>query len=433
MLESILSSSYASSLEKDDKKILESFLIHYAEISQPGYISAISLINDLVNGKSFREYNFVDYKKVVNTFTGRDNAQDKYRKSFFRYLFASDYLNNPDRFYEIWIKENELRHFNNKKNNTSVESVVQVILKPEEMIKLEDLIDCNDSVDFDVLQASFYAFLLVKTDINIDNIRNKMSVYDYSDGMFGNYIVPPKYGKVFDILKDNHRAKRLTRSFSEAIEKCNQILNVEGMLPKDIRKGSLQYQVLCCNCGEYYSSKSSNWRIANGRLICIECADTLKKNYKIERLISIDDPTYAEMDYLDIYRKQLEVGAACEKFVVEYEKSKLKGTAYEILVDGSKANNPINGYDIFSYETDGTEIYIEVKGTSEAVHNSFFISNSELCKMNEFKEQNKIYRIYSVSNIFAKNRNDIKLKIFEDIYSSDFTIQVNTWKVNIKQ
>lgn len=136
MLESMLSSSFVSSLKEDNKKILESFLIHYAEISQPVYISAISLINELVNGKSFREYNFEDYEKVVNTFIERDNAQDKYRKSFFKYLFTFDYLNNPDGFHEIWIKENELRRFNNKKNNTSFESVVRILLKPEELIKL---------------------------------------------------------------------------------------------------------------------------------------------------------------------------------------------------------------------------------------------------------------------------------------------------------
>ena len=97
------------------------------------------------------------------------------------------------------------------------------------------------------------------------------------------------------------------------------------------------------------------------------------------------------------------------------------------MLDKTKANNPRNGYDILSFDFEGNPLYIEVKGTKEKEHKTFFISAHEMNIMKKYTKAGKQYLIYSVTNILDIS-GDIKIEIIDDIYNSEYTLKIASWK-----
>ncbi|PGZ14683.1 DUF3883 domain-containing protein [Bacillus cereus] len=96
------------------------------------------------------------------------------------------------------------------------------------------------------------------------------------------------------------------------------------------------------------------------------------------------------------------VGDAAEIMVFNIEKEKLVAANRVDLAEQvehvSKTQGDGLGYDIKSFEIDGTEIYIEVKGSSETVNKGFLISDSEVRFSRESTEQFYLYRVYDLNS-----------------------------------
>lgn len=94
-----------------------------------------------------------------------------------------------------------------------------------------------------------------------------------------------------------------------------------------------------------------------------------------------------------------ELGCAGELFVVEYERVKLRKAGKPELADKiewvSKEIGDGLGYDILSYETDGSKIHIEVKTTNAGKAAPFIISPNELSIWNDKQESYRLYRVYA--------------------------------------
>lgn len=103
------------------------------------------------------------------------------------------------------------------------------------------------------------------------------------------------------------------------------------------------------------------------------------------------------------------------------------------MVDNTPALNPINGYDIKSYERSGEEIYIEVKTTTN-LDDNFYISEHELSTAKKYLDKNQRYYIYRVYNILAENKEDVKIKIIKNIFAhEDYIISPFNYKVELKE
>ena len=91
-------------------------------------------------------------------------------------------------------------------------------------------------------------------------------------------------------------------------------------------------------------------------------------------------------------RKKILKGRSCENFVLQYEKDFLVKEGYPNLATKVKsvADQIGLGYDILSYEPDGTEKYIEVKSGDNEF---FYISDNEVLKSKELSEQYYIYTV----------------------------------------
>lgn len=185
-------------------------------------------------------------------------------------------------------------------------------------------------------------------------------------------------------------------------------------------------------------------------MICIECAESLKKNLriKIEAIPELQDilesevnispsfytfkqliQKYKKTDYLAKHKRQIEIGDLGEAYVLDREYEKLINTKYFDMIE-DKSVNASNGYDILSFEKkDGTELYIEVK-TSEFIGIPFYMSEPERKIAEQFLNEEKNYVIYRIENILADNIDEIKCTKINDIFNtSSFIFQPISWKI----
>lgn len=100
------------------------------------------------------------------------------------------------------------------------------------------------------------------------------------------------------------------------------------------------------------------------------------------------------------FERRKKVGNLGEIMVVEYEKSLLKSLGRQDLVKAiehsSQALGDGLGYDIKSFNPDGTPKYIEVKTTTQSANADFYISARELAAAERYKDNYVIYRIYNL-------------------------------------
>lgn len=115
---------------------------------------------------------------------------------------------------------------------------------------------------------------------------------------------------------------------------------------------------------------------------------------------SQDQPTRQprKIDYIERERRNRDLGKAGEEYVVELERDRLQNQGFPELADQvewvAKTRGDGLGYDVLSFDTDGTERYIEVKTTKQGKSLPFYLSASELEFSKEAGNQFYIYRVY---------------------------------------
>ena len=105
------------------------------------------------------------------------------------------------------------------------------------------------------------------------------------------------------------------------------------------------------------------------------------------------------LDYLQIDASNTLLGTAGEKFTIRFEKARLiyegKYSLSEQIEHVAETLGPSAGYDVKSYNTNGTDRYIEVKTTKYGKRTPFYISPNEI----EFStKHSKSYQLYRLHN-----------------------------------
>jgi len=105
-----------------------------------------------------------------------------------------------------------------------------------------------------------------------------------------------------------------------------------------------------------------------------------------------------KFDYLEREARNRALGFAGEAFVVDYERWRLRERgAPELAKRVEHVAQTIGdglGYDVLSYEVDGSELYIEVKTTASSRETPFFVTCRELARSRETPTQYRLYRVY---------------------------------------
>lgn len=103
-------------------------------------------------------------------------------------------------------------------------------------------------------------------------------------------------------------------------------------------------------------------------------------------------------DYLDLEARNQLLGSMGEDFILQYERARLAkdGLPYlaETIEQVSKTLGPTAGYDIRSYETDGSERLIEVKTTRYSKGTPFYLTQHELETSMQNRERYFLYRVF---------------------------------------
>jgi hypothetical protein len=447
-------------LTKDSREVIKAFLSHYgSKSSQSNYKSAVKTIFEVTEKNDVRKLTYEDYLNVSG-----DTSQDIYRTSFFKYVYAFDILENPKGFQNIWVKSNLKRNFQNKLEQPvrkKEKSEYKPSLTIDQIEKIEKFLDVDNADNIDILLLGFCWYMLFNTDCMVDELRKEIDSKDFYDGKIVSglkktYKIPSRFHPVLNHFKirNNHTG---FGDLGEYISKLGNYVGIKKLTPRKIKKAREQNMITCATCGKTYFNTLENWIAINGRIVCKRCAQNLKKNYnfnvdnirdnKIEiftqdeniKLASVSytfdtlrQKLIKERDYISIHKFMIQVGKAGESFVYEHERNYLKNTPYFNLVDNTKALNPQNGYDILSYDKEGNKLYIEVK-TSVNKDDSFIISDYELRTLKKFKDEGKKYLIYKVSNILAKDKDDIKLEVISDILNNNlYSFETLNWKITKK-
>lgn len=104
------------------------------------------------------------------------------------------------------------------------------------------------------------------------------------------------------------------------------------------------------------------------------------------------------VNYLEIEARNRALGLAGEEFVLVYEKARLVSVGREPLADRiqhvSREVGDREGFDIRSFEADGSDRLIEVKTTKHGRDTPFFLSRNEV-RVSEVRSSNyHLYRIF---------------------------------------
>lgn len=104
-------------------------------------------------------------------------------------------------------------------------------------------------------------------------------------------------------------------------------------------------------------------------------------------------------DYLRAHESNTSLGLAGEHMVIEFEKKRLQGAPQlvEQIEHTSAALGDGPGYDIRSFELDGSFRYIEVKTTKYSELTPFYFSAGELGASQHYGSEYHLYRVFNFS------------------------------------
>ncbi|MGR7921782.1 DUF3883 domain-containing protein [Zobellella denitrificans] len=110
--------------------------------------------------------------------------------------------------------------------------------------------------------------------------------------------------------------------------------------------------------------------------------------------------SFKNINYLEREARNQAIGDFGEEFVLAYEKERLERVNKGFLADRiehvARTQGPSAGYDIRSYNADGTDRFIEVKATKYGKNIPFFVTQNEL----KFSQNNAnryfLYRVFEL-------------------------------------
>ncbi|MDB2474137.1 DUF3427 domain-containing protein [Gammaproteobacteria bacterium] len=180
-----------------------------------------------------------------------------------------------------------------------------------------------------------------------------------------------------------------------------------------------QWQILDLDEGSYTEVQQIDSSEEDQSIGTIEKVDQMPDS-KIVGISKDNFRTKKSPDYALKESKNRKLGQIGEELVLKYEKDKLisygKKDLAEKIVHTSKVEGDGAGYDIKSFNEDGSIKYIEVKATRGNINTDFYMSPREL----RFAELNKdsfcLYRVFDLK----KKTNNGKFFIFNGDINNSF-------------
>lgn len=243
-------------------------------------------------------------------------------------------------------------------------------------------------------------------------------------------------GEIYSIEYDANQLPSNTELVKDLELMWSKFLNLKAMLQdtKDLEKSAtyiLNYQRI--------TSYTDNAEEAETIADKLEHASLIEKERPIPRKKSKSakgrkNRTVRKTDYLAEQERKQKLGLSGEELVLEYEKERLAN--YPDLQNKVKRvskEGDGDGYDIFSFNFDGSPLYIEVKTTNNEATAPFFMSQNEYAFALENKENYVIYRLYEFTDLAKKNIDQVKFyKIQGQNIEQELNLIPAAYQVNLK-
>jgi hypothetical protein len=104
------------------------------------------------------------------------------------------------------------------------------------------------------------------------------------------------------------------------------------------------------------------------------------------------------INWLQVESHNRTLGSAGEQFVMAYERARLMAEGKDHLADRvehvSATRGDGMGFDVLSFEANGTDRLIEVKTTSFAKETPFFLSRNEVDVSDRYRDRYRLYRLF---------------------------------------
>ena len=219
--------------------------------------------------------------------------------------------------------------------------------------------------------------------------------------------------------------------------------------------GALRYLNHDEESGEMNKPVNFNWQVINWPIndetlnslsIKLETGLNIEKQIQKQKFIINDAPekksmlkregvTKNKFRQLKVYnnpeadKKLKDIGNKGEQYIIEYEIERLTQANKAELADKIKHISLVNdaaGYDILSFNEDGSERYIEVKTTKGPIGTDFFISPGEI----KFSKVNKEYYIYRVFEFLSEKMTG-KIYIKKGDVENNFNLKPLQFKASL--
>ncbi len=103
-------------------------------------------------------------------------------------------------------------------------------------------------------------------------------------------------------------------------------------------------------------------------------------------------------NYLAREAQLQDLGKAGERFVMNFERARLIHFGRDNLADRiehvAETEGPVAGYDIRSFEPDGSDLFIEAKTTKYGKYTPFFVTRNEMGFSERHRRQYALYRVF---------------------------------------
>lgn len=155
-----------------------------------------------------------------------------------------------------------------------------------------------------------------------------------------------------------------------------------------------------------------------------------KKSNKISKKGKGNINGELQPDWASADERNRTLGDRGEQLVMKFEEDKLKKLGHFDLaakIERISLTNCAAGYDIKSFDEQGSEIFIEVKTTKSGLHTPFYISPNELLVSAENKHKYYLYRIHE----FDLKKNRYRLYISKGSVGDTFLLQPTNFKAII--
>lgn len=263
-------------LNNKSNSVLEKFLDCYSETSKLQYKSSV---NRFCEFYSIQDLSEIIYKQYID-------YEDKglYLLWFIKYLYGYDYLKNEVGFPNKWFKDEIIEHFENRRSKlknkeNSIEEKKEIRLTVNKIYEIEEFFKRLSNESSDIVYA-FSWYMLFNTDCGIDEFKKiKLSTFDGEHLINKHdkkYLIPAKFHYFINQRNATQNKLRMT-TLDVYIRELGEMFEIDNLLPSEIREAKRNNTLVCPNCVEKFPSREGYWFLYQGRLVCCDCAEVLKK------------------------------------------------------------------------------------------------------------------------------------------------------------